>query len=52
MNFEQQTENLAKNPINKKSISVTRIRFGLITTIVGFLIFLLGARPSIFGLRS
>ena len=50
MNFEQQTENLAKNPINKKEISITRIRFGLITTIVGFLIFLLGARPSLFGL--
>lgn len=50
MNFEQQTENLAKNPINKKDISITRIRFGLITTIVGFLIFLLGARPSLFGL--
>jgi hypothetical protein len=50
MNFDQQTENLAKNPINKKDISITRIRFGLITTIVGFLIFLLGARPSLFGL--
>jgi len=50
MNFEQQTENLLKSPINKKAISITRIRFGLITTILGFLIFLLGARPSIFGL--
>jgi len=50
MNFEPQTENLAKNPINIKAISVTRIRFGLITTIVGFIIFLLGARPSLFGL--
>ncbi len=50
MNLEKQTENLVKPPINKKAISVTRIRFGLIATIVGFLIFLLGARPSIFGL--
>ena len=50
MNLEKQTEDLVKPPTNKKAISVTRIRFGLITTIVGFLIFLLGARPSIFGL--
>jgi hypothetical protein len=27
-----------------------RIRFGLIASIIGFLIFLLGARPSLFGL--
>jgi len=50
MNLEKQTEDLVKPPTNKKVISVTRIRFGLIATIVGFLIFLLGARPSIFGL--
>jgi len=50
MNLDQQTEVLVNNPVNNKAISVTRIRFGLIITIIGFLIFLLGARPSIFGL--
>ncbi len=38
-------ENLKEQPI-----SMFRIRVGLTVTIIGFLIFLLGARPSIFGL--
>jgi hypothetical protein len=33
-----------------KGIPFFRIRLGLILTILGFLIFLLGARPSLFGL--
>jgi hypothetical protein len=50
MSLEKQTENPPQ--INKPHtlISSNRIRFGLFSTIVGFLIFLLGARPSIFGL--
>ncbi|PKO17829.1 MAG: hypothetical protein CVU39_04930 [Chloroflexi bacterium HGW-Chloroflexi-10] len=34
----------------RKSVSRTRIRIGLISTVIGFLLFLLGARPSLFGL--
>jgi len=36
--------------INPKGIPFFRIRIGLIFTILGFLLFLLGARPSLFGL--
>ena len=36
--------------ITPRGIPYFRIRTGLIMTIVGFLIFLLGARPSLFGL--
>lgn len=50
MTLEKQTESSAKNQLPPRTISATRIRFGLITTILGFVIFLLGARPSIFGL--
>ncbi len=43
--------NLKENgKTNTRGVPFIRIRIGLITTILGFLIFLLGARPSIFGL--
>jgi hypothetical protein len=35
---------------NKLSYSVARIRLGLTLTLIGLVIFLIGARPSIFGL--
>lgn len=50
MSLEKQTENSPNKNINNVKISTERIRFGLFATIIGFLIFLLGARPSIFGL--
>jgi hypothetical protein len=40
------TESTPDQPI---SYSRRRIRFGLTVTLIGFLVFLLGARPSIFG---
>ena len=44
-------ENLLENESNStKGRKYFRIRLGLFFTILGFLIFLLGARPSIFGL--
>lgn len=44
-------ENLLDNEsISNKGLPYFRIQLGLILTILGFLIFLLGARPSVFGL--
>jgi hypothetical protein len=40
----------AENNEDPLSYSKRRIRVGLILTIIGYLIFLLGARPSLFGL--
>ncbi|MEE4195156.1 MAG: hypothetical protein V2J07_08160 [Anaerolineae bacterium] len=34
----------------EESYSVGRVRFGLVFTLIGFMIFLLGARPGLFGL--
>ena len=42
--------NFDSDTITPKGIPFFRIRIGLIFTILGFLIFLLGARPSLFGL--
>jgi hypothetical protein len=44
-------ENLLENEtVSTHGIKNFRIRLGLIITILGFLLFLLGARPSVFGL--
>jgi len=43
------TEPVATVPL-ARPLSRRRIRTGLITTLIGFLIFILGARPGIFGL--
>lgn len=40
----------ASEKVNTTSIKKFRVRFGLVATIIGFLVFLLGARPSLFGL--
>ena len=46
-----ETENINKEEeISPKGIPFLRIRIGLGFTIFGFIIFLLGARPSLFGL--
>ena len=37
-------------PVSQRPYSRRRVRFGLIVTILGYLVFLLGARPGIFGL--
>ncbi len=37
-------------PISQRPYSRRRVRFGLTVTILGYLIFLLGARPGLFGL--
>jgi len=39
-----------KDEITPKGVPFIRIRVGLVLTILGFLLFLLGARPSLFGL--
>lgn len=39
-----------QNQVSPKGIPFFRIRVGLVLTISGFLLFLLGARPSLFGL--
>jgi hypothetical protein len=39
-----------KDEITPKGVPFIRIRIGLVLTILGFLLFLLGARPSLFGL--
>ncbi len=50
MNSSIEDKNI-KNELNgTKGIPFFRIRLGLVLTILGFIIFLLGARPSIFGL--
>jgi hypothetical protein len=50
MSSLNQNRNLDSDTITPKGIPFFRIRIGLIFTILGFLIFLLGARPSLFGL--
>ncbi len=39
-----------QNKESQKGVPFLRIRIGLVLTILGFLLFLLGARPSLFGL--
>lgn len=50
MNLRNQTDNSNSDQENKINIASFRIRAGLFFTVFGFLIFLLGARPSIFNL--
>jgi len=53
MNSEGQDHNSeieGEDNLKEQPISMFRIRVGLAVTIIGFLLFLLGARPSIFGL--
>ncbi|MDX9849300.1 MAG: hypothetical protein RBT01_02225 [Anaerolineaceae bacterium] len=50
MRSSKQDNLLENGSISTKGRKYFRIRLGLIFTIVGFLIFLLGARPSLFGL--
>lgn len=50
MNLVNEQNGQMKDEINPKGIPFFRIRIGLALTIFGFLLFLLGARPSLFGL--
>lgn len=50
MNLRDQTDNSNSDQENKINIASLKIRAGLFSTVFGFLIFLLGARPSIFNL--
>ncbi|PKO04863.1 MAG: hypothetical protein CVU41_14775 [Chloroflexi bacterium HGW-Chloroflexi-3] len=50
MSSSKQDNHLDNESISTKGLPYFRIRLGLIFTILGFIIFLLGARPSIFGL--
>lgn len=50
MNSSDQENNIENNVITTKGVPFFRIRLGLALTILGFVVFLLGARPSIFGL--
>ena len=50
MSLPQKPEISNSNDENKITIKSFRIRTGLVSTIFGFLVFLLGARPSIFNL--
>jgi hypothetical protein len=50
MNLRDKADNSNSYQENKLNIASVRIRTGLIATVLGFLIFLLGARPSIFNL--
>lgn len=61
MTEEQTTSPIEETPVDiteesspetepTERYSVGRVRFGLALTLVGFMIFILGARPSIFGL--
>lgn len=50
MSSVDQDRHFDNDTITPKGIPFFRIRIGLIFTILGFLIFLLGARPSLFGL--
>jgi hypothetical protein len=45
----QSSLNVESRPI-KPNFSIWRVRFGLGFTLFGFLVFLLGARPSLFGM--
>ncbi len=48
--LDSATDTDQKESLDDSSYPKRRIRFGLILTIIGYLIFLLGARPSLFGL--
>lgn len=48
--YDQYSDKEVGESLNDQPISMFRIRVGLAVTIIGFLLFLLGARPSIFGL--
>jgi hypothetical protein len=48
--YDQYSDKEVGENLNDQPISMFRIRVGLAVTIIGFLLFLLGARPSIFGL--
>ena len=50
MDLENQENDQKNDEITPKGIPFIRIRIGLVLTILGFLLFLLGARPSLFGL--
>ncbi len=50
MSLSKQENLLNSGSTSTKGIKHIRIRLGLFFTILGFLLFLLGARPSIFGL--
>lgn len=50
MKLPNQNNDDRKDEVVPKGIPFFRIRVGLVLTIFGFLIFLLGARPSLFGL--
>ncbi|HSM26300.1 MAG TPA: hypothetical protein VK856_15655 [Anaerolineaceae bacterium] len=50
MKLPDQDYDYKKDDIVPKGIPFFKIRVGLVLTIFGFLIFLLGARPSLFGL--
>lgn len=44
------TQETTEETSHEESYSVGRVRFGLVFTLIGFMIFLLGARPGLFGL--
>lgn len=50
MDLVNQENDQNKDEITPKGVPFIRIRVGLVLTILGFLLFLLGARPSLFGL--
>jgi len=50
MTFNEKSSLLEGKEKNKKVLSRNGLRFGLITVITSFFVFLLGARPSLFGL--
>lgn len=50
MDLVNQENDQNKDEITPKGVPFIRIRIGLVLTILGFLLFLLGARPSLFGL--
>ena len=50
INNDTPQERKASNEIKTQPFSVRRIRLGLSLTLIGFFVFLLGARPGIFGL--
>ena len=47
---EEAAQNAVAEVTPEERYSVGRVRFGLIFTLIGFLVFLLGARPGLFGL--
>lgn len=50
MSFIDNSDEQTQNENHPKRFPLTRIRVGLISAILGFIIFLLGARPSLFNL--